>query len=462
MTRLLLSFYGDDFTGSTDVMESLTVGGVPTVLFVDPPSPGQLAKYPETRAVGIAGLSRTMSPQQMDAHLPEAFRALAALGAPAVHYKTCSTFDSSPTTGSIGHAIDLGQEQFGSPFVPVVVGAPVLGRYCVFGNLFARSGLDSPPFRLDRHPTMSQHPVTPMDEADLTRHLARQTEKSIHLFDVLRLDGSDETPRLALDEVIAAGPDIVLFDTLTNKHLQTIGRLIWRQVEEHSPVFLAGSSGVEYALTAHWQSVGSAPAPRAIRGAEAVGQTVVASGSCSPVTARQIDWALEHGFVEIRLDTVSLVDPSRANEEIDRATREVVAQLEDGRSVIFHTAKGPEDPRIAATQQRLAEGNENRQDALAGEDGKVALGGTLGAILRGVLRRTGLRRAAVTGGDSSGHVARALGIEALEMVTPLAPGSPLCRVHSADKTVDGMEITFKGGQVGKVHFFEQILRGRAE
>ena len=78
---LVLSYYGDDFTGSTDVMESLTCGGVPTVLFVDAPTPKQLAKYPQARAVGVAGLSRTMSPREMDGHLPRVFRSLASLEA---------------------------------------------------------------------------------------------------------------------------------------------------------------------------------------------------------------------------------------------------------------------------------------------------------------------------------------------------------------------------------------------
>ena len=83
----------------------------------------------------------------------------------------------------MGHTIELGQRVFQSPYVPLVVGAPVLNRFCVFGNLFARSGPESDVFRLDRHPTMSRHPVTPMDESDLRLHLARQTTRPIGLVD---------------------------------------------------------------------------------------------------------------------------------------------------------------------------------------------------------------------------------------------------------------------------------------
>ena len=55
---------------------------------------------------------------------------------------------------------------------PMIVGAPRLARYQVFGNLFA--AVDGVGYRLDRHPTMSRHPVTPMDEADLRVHLRRR------------------------------------------------------------------------------------------------------------------------------------------------------------------------------------------------------------------------------------------------------------------------------------------------
>src|SRR6185436_2640646 len=98
---LLLAYYGDDFTGSTDVMESLARAGVKTVLFLEPPTKAQIARFPGLLAFGIAGGSRAMSPKQMERELPRAFKALKASGASIVHYKTCSTFDSSPKVGSV-------------------------------------------------------------------------------------------------------------------------------------------------------------------------------------------------------------------------------------------------------------------------------------------------------------------------------------------------------------------------
>src|SRR5438874_436706 len=136
MSDFLMCFYGDDFTGSTDAMESLARCGLRTVLFTNPPTLHDLKRFPGIRAFGVAGMTRSMPPDEMERTLRPAFAALKNSGAPIIHYKTCSTFDSSPAIGSIGRVIDVGIEVLQARCVPVLVGAPSLGRYCVFGNLF--------------------------------------------------------------------------------------------------------------------------------------------------------------------------------------------------------------------------------------------------------------------------------------------------------------------------------------
>ncbi len=452
--QLLLAYYGDDFTGSTDVMEALSQAGLRTVLFLKPPTPEQLAKFPGLRAFGIAGGSRTMSPEEMERELPPAFEALRASGAPIIHYKLCSTFDSSAKIGSIGRAIEIGRRSFGERPTPLVVGAPVLGRYVVFGNLFARSGLDTEPFRLDRHPTMSRHPVTPMQEADIRLLLAEQTKLPVELVDVLKLDavrgpqsairGSDPAP-------------VVLFDTLRNEHLPVIGREIER-LAGAGQLFVAGSSGVEYALVEHWRANGAINTAEAEgRGgssfkqpprapSSAVQQLLAVSGSCSPVTDRQIARAVEQGFVEMPLHAKHLVKDGYLTLAKIAVTLQIGQALASGKGIILHTSRGPQDARILRGKKTLSNVSTKLGQALAG-------------VLEDLLTVTNLRRAVVCGGDTSMHVARALGIEALEYLGPMAPGSPLCKVHAPGRFADGCEFVFKGGQVGRDNFFLDVLNG---
>jgi uncharacterized protein YgbK (DUF1537 family) len=419
---LRLAYYADDFTGSTDALESLAGAGLRTRLFLNPPTAAQAAGLD---AIGVAGLTRSLAPAEMEAVLRPAFAALRALGPRHVHYKVCSTFDSSPAVGSIGRAIDVGAEIFGGRPVPLLVAAPALGRYCAFGQLYARYGIGSAGaiYRLDRHPAISRHPVTPMTEADLRVHLAQQTAKRIGLLDVLGLERPPAGSAAALAALIAAGDEVVLIDGLNESHLCRAGALIDGLAGDGS-LFSVGSSGIEAALTAHWGPVGPVfdrPKP----GQSQTGPTLVVSGSCSPVTGGQIDWALAHGFTGIRF-------------EGEGSTAAAVAALKSGRHVVVYTSRGEAGAPVAAN----------------------VLGSQLGALAREAITQTGLRRLLVAGGDTSSYAGRALGIESLEMIAPLAPGAPLCRAAAPGSPADGIEINFKGGQVGAPDYFGAVARGR--
>lgn len=469
---LLLAYYGDDFTGSTDVMEALALAGVRTILFLAPPTKAQLARFPGARAFGIAGGSRTMSPVQMERELPRAFKALKASGAPIIHYKTCSTFDSSPAVGSIGKAIELGRRVFSKAPTPLVVGVPVLGRYVVFGNLFARSGLDTEPVRLDRHPTMSRHPVTPMDEADIRMHLARQTSLPIELVDILKIRGSSMAARgrsnssptqqhsISREKL----PPIVLFDTLDECDLPNIGKQITNAIPAGGQLFCAGSSGIEYALAAHWRETrilqGQTGCSTAVRGTSRVSppQIITASGSCSPVTDRQISRALDAGFVEVACNSRLLADEKLCPQGVREALQAAEPALRKGKNIIFHTARGPVDRRRSGFE-RSARTSQGRTMAEKLAAARTNLGRGLALILHSALRATGARRAVICGGDTSTHIARALEVEALEYIAPIAPGGPLCRIHSPNQVANGCEVVFKGGQVGRDSFFIDLANG---
>jgi uncharacterized protein YgbK (DUF1537 family) len=375
----------------------------------------------------------------MEAVLRPVFERLKALDPSLVHYKVCSTFDSSPAVGSIGKAIDIGVSVFGGPCVPLVVGAPALGRYVAFGNLFARSGQDSEVFRLDRHPTMSRHPVTPMPEADLRRVLADQTARPVELVDAATLDAG---------RIPSVSEGVTLFDTVGEHHLPLVGRAVWGMANATRPLFAVGSSGLEYALVAHWRQNGELPPPPEFR-AHPVERIVVASGSCSPVTARQIEWATANGFAEVALRPEEWL-PSPPDETMVAQTESVIRHSAERRSVLVHTAKGPEDPRRA----------EVRRSGIA--DTGRRLGEFLGMVLDRVFWDSDIRRVCVAGGDTSGYVARELGVRSLEFVAPIAPGSPLCRMHAPGRAADGKEICFKGGQVGKADYFGLVRAGQKQ
>lgn len=458
--KLLLAFYGDDFTGSTDALEFLSRAGAKTVLFVEPPSPEQLSRYESLDAIGVAGMTRSMPPGNMEDVLRPAFASLKNLGARHVHYKVCSTFDSSATIGSIGKAIDVGADIFQSRFVPLLVAAPTLGRYCCFGNLFARMGIGSKGMihRLDRHPSMRQHPVTPADESDLRLHLAKQTNKRVGLFDILNIALPYSEGAKALQHIIEEDNEVVLFDALYEDQMACIGRLIDAYANEKT-LFSVGSSGIEMALGAHWKNTGLLCERHSWKTGSNAGPVLVASGSCSPVTAAQIACAVSNGFIEVALDVEAITTSGNPYEGKDFAVSIIVDAINKGNNVILHTSKGIDDDRIEKANAIFKKKGWNESETSL--QTAVLYGTALGAILKDVAANTLLKRIVIAGGDTSSYAARAMGIEAVEMIAPLSPGAPLCKAFAPGSPIDGMEVNFKGGQVGSEDYFVMAANANA-
>ncbi len=435
---MLLSYYGDDFTGSTDVMESLALHGVSTVLFTRIPTAAEQARFAGCDAVGIAGTSRSQTPQWMDENLPRYFAWLKQLGARFCHYKVCSTFDSAPHVGNIGRAIAIGRKVFDQQVTPLVVGAPQLRRYTAFGHLFA--GYQGQAYRIDRHPVMSRHPVTPMDEADLRIHLARQTALPVDLVPFTALNDQ------AVDQTIGAATGIVFFDVIDMATQIEVGRQLLRLSGRLGP-FVAGSSGVNYALVKALAAAGDIPAKASFPPLPKVERIIAVSGSCSPTTARQIRHALAQGFSGLHADPLQLAtDTERA---VARLSAGALKLMGEGRSVLVYTALDPETDRG------------NALDQVPG--GRHRVGQALGRIARACIAGQGLRRAILAGGDTSSHALGELDVFALTTRFPLAatPGSPLCTAASADPKLDGLEIAMKGGQVGGDDYFVALRDGAA-
>ena len=432
----------------------MTFAGLPAVMFVETPTPEQLERFRSYRAIGIAGIARSQPPSWMDAHLPAAFRALVELKAPVTHYKVCSTLNSSPTVGSIGRAIDIGAPIVGTPpgaanWQPLIVAAPAIGRYQAFGNLFAASA--DCVYRLDRHPVMQRHPVTPMDEADVRLHVGKQTSRAIGLIDFVAMKRGEGLKRL--DAELEEGRSVLALDIVDDETLRWVGELMWSR--RGQSLFAIGSQGVEYALVAHWRAQGWLPVAAAHSPASEQSQIVAVSGSVSPVTASQIDWAQANGFDLIGLAAEASLDDRRWRAEIEAAVERARATLSSGRSPLIATARGPNDEAVVRFRAKLA--------ASGGDPIEInaRIGGGLGEIVRRLIGEGRVRRAAVSGGDTSGFAMRALGAYALEPIAPIAPGAPLCRVFSTDPKVDGIEIALKGGQMGGADFFGSVRAGRA-
>lgn len=433
LTKIILAFYGDDFTGSTDALEFITRAGAKAVLFTETPTAEQLAAIPGLNVYGVAGKTRALSPNEMEQVLLPAFEQMKANGARHVHYKVCSTFDSSASIGSIGKAIDCGAVVFQNNYIPVLGGMPALGRYCLFGNLFAKMGIgtDGAVYRLDRHPSMSKHPVTPATESDLTKLLAGQTTRKIGLVDILKVSGSRGDINQAVDNLLAHNTEIIVFDALTAEDLLGIGEhLDTMALQKRKPQFSVGSSGIEMGLGSYWNRNHLFNPVKEWPLITKADPLLVVSGSCSPVTSAQIGYAKANGFEEIIIDAAKICNDDTMD---GKQVATIIEKLQQKKNLVVHTG-------------------DNQGAVLSSEK----LGTALGTIAKKAVLRAGIKRIVVAGGDTSSYAARAMEIDAVEMLAPLVSGAPLCKVYSGNELMNGLEVNFKGGQVGGKEYFLKV------
>lgn len=416
-------FIGDDFTGASDTLATLAEAGIAARLCLERPGLACLPQTPRGRgafpAVGIATDFRACAPLEVAPRL----RALTPLVRGClprfVHYKVCSTFDSAPHVGSIGAAVAVLEEELSPALTVILGGQPSLRRFCLFGTLFA-AGPDGAVHRIDRHPVMSRHPVTPMGEADLCRHLAAQGLRDIAL--LARPDLPDAAASLA---AMADGTGRrVLVDAVDDTDIEMLG-LALSLLETHGrPLLLVGASGVAEAVAgrAGGEAGGGALAAPAVR----AGPRLALAGSRSAATAAQVAAATRYACLPLGPD-----DLEGTGRE-DCAAR-CAGMLARGANVLAHL-RPDADYGIApdALSERLAE---------------------LAARIAALQPPAGL---AVAGGDTSGAVVRRLGFESLSFEGRAGSGVAVCRGHAPGTPLDGLRLLLKGGQVGPLDLFDRF------
>jgi uncharacterized protein YgbK (DUF1537 family) len=414
------SFVADDLTGASDVLAQAHRYGLDAVLVMgDAPLPT------DADVVGIAGPARSLTGAAFDARVRADLARIATAPSQVLLYKVCSTFDSSPTTGSIGRGIELLHEQFPDHGpIAVAPAQPGFGRYTAFSDHYAAHA--GTVYRLDRHPVMSQHPSTPMHEADLRQVLAAQLQHdpavgSIHLPAYEAAAFSAVWAQQRSNDRVPA----FVVDAVSDAHLDVVARQLRQDAELGAPTIVVGSGGIMAALARSITDTETVSGPLPA----ASGPVLAVSASASSVTATQLQDAIDHGWVDVPVDPSLLhgPDPVREADLVEHVSQALGA----GRHVVVHTIRGAADPRYAS----------------AGPLDPAYVGALLGRLAAGMATAGLTRDLAVLGGDTSSHALTAMGVRELRVTDQFVTAAPICRADD-DAAVAGCRLVLKGGQVG--------------
>lgn len=412
-------FVGDDFTGASDTLATFSRANRSTRLFLDPPDPATVAAE-RLDVVGVATELRALGPDAIADQVGRIATALAPLRPRFLHYKVCSTFDSSPAIGSIGAAVQTLEAHLDPALVAIVGGQPSLGRYCLSGHLFAATS-DGAVHRIDRHPVMRVHPTTPMEESDLRLHLAAQGLDRIGLVSCLEIAGDAGGLAGRIHERLARGERRILFDATESGHLETIGNALRLQPGDR-PIVIVGASSVAESLV---EPASQRVLANESRDAGGEGPCLVIAGSRSSVTASQIASSTSYDKFAVAPD--DLANPTSAGAVA------VTKILHAGRDALVHLA--PEQNYGA---------------------GGVELARRLATFAATILDQAPVRALGIAGGDTSSVIVRRLGFESLAYHADLEPGVAICTGHSRNPHHHGMHLMLKGGQMGSAGLLDKF------
>ena len=442
--RARVLFYGDDFTGASDNAAQYARHGLKTILFFSDPGADVLEQAAQDYdVVGVAGTARSLPPDGMRAEMAPILEKFRRLHVPLVQYKSCSTFDSSPETGSLGHAIHLMQAYWPGCFIPVLAATPEFGRYTMFGHHYARAG--TAVYRLDRHPVMSRHPVTPMHESDLSRVLTEQGFTPAHTVDLRKLDHVEANPEALATELMTH--DSAVFDGYTLKQVMTGAASLWH-VSLQRQVCAMAAQGFAHGLGAWLRESGRLSSSAPDHKLAAVDRLLVLSGSCSSLSAEQIAWARRAGFVAMRAGPELLAgEDSDALQALEAG---LLDALKSGTSVIVFTAEGPDDALASSQSAQAVSGSKMAQ----------RIGQLFARLARLAFAQADLHRLVVAGGDSSSFTMRDIGARALVIkASHFVQNAHVCNLVSDDPLIHDKEVLLKGGQVGQADLYGLMLEG---
>ena len=414
---MLLGCIADDFTGASDIANTLAQGRMRTRLYVGIPPDG--ADDSATEAAVIALKSRSVA---ADVAVTDSLRALEWLRrrrCRQIVFKYCSTFDSTPA-GNIGPVAEALAQALGTRAVPVCPAFPGAGRTIYQGHLFVRD-------RLLSESGMQNHPLTPMTDPDIRRWLQRQCRGAVGLLDHSIVRSGSALLRQKIADAAGRNVALLVIDALDDEDLLTIGAAV-----ADLPL-VTGGSGIALGLPENFRRQGLI-SDESAKFSPIKGPALVLSGSCSNATREQVQvYAAQHPSFAI--DPVALADSANLLEKARQFMREHRTE-----APLVYSSDEPR--RVLSTQLHYG------RDVIAAK-----IEDFFGVLARHALA-DGVHKIVVAGGETSGAVVKALSIESFELGPEIAPGVPALRSGLGP---DSLAMALKSGNFGNAAFFADAV-----
>jgi uncharacterized protein YgbK (DUF1537 family) len=415
---ILLGCIADDFTGATDLANTLVKAGMRAIQLLGVPRAG--LEIPDAHCVIIALKSRSNPASEAVEMSLASLRWLQQAGARQFYFKYCSTFDSTDR-GNIGPVADALCDALGADFTVFNPAFPTNKRTVYKGYLFVGDELLS-------ESGMRHHPLTPMTDPSLVRVLQRQTSHKVGLVQYNSVVKGAQAVREAFQALRAAGMRHVVLDSITDEHLLTLGEACAELK------LVTGGSGMAMGLPANFVRARLLKTGQHYALPKVAGPTVVLAGSCSVATQGQVAH-MKQAHEAFEVDPHALASGRDvAGEALAWAARHL-----SEKPILIYSTASPEQVKAV-------------QDKLGREHAGAIIERALAGIAQGLVAK-GVRRLVVAGGETSGAVVGALGVEGLLIGPEIDPGVPW--TFSIGQPT--LALALKSGNFGTPDFFTKAF-----
>lgn len=415
---LLLGCVADDFTGATDLANTLVKAGMRTIQLLGVPQSD--LEVPDCDAIIVALKSRSNPAAEAVAMSLAALDWLRVRGAKQYYFKYCSTFDSTDQ-GNIGPVAEAMLDALGERFTVFNPAFPTNKRTVYQGYLFVGDVLLS-------ESGMRHHPLTPMTDPSLVRVLQRQSRHKVGLVPYATVVRGEEAVREAFEQLQKQGARHAILDSITDEHLLTLGQACTGMK------LVTGGSGMAMGLPANFIRQGLLKAGQSFSLPKVSGPSIVLSGSCSVATQGQVA-EMSRTHEAFRIDPLSIANGRDvASEALEWASARIGAK-----PILVYSTAAPE--QVGAVQERLGR-----------EHAGAMVEETLGKVARGLVA-AGARRLVVAGGETSGAVVSALGVQGLYIGKEIDPGVP----WTFSIGQPSLALALKSGNFGTPDFFTKAF-----
>jgi 3-dehydrotetronate 4-kinase len=425
-----LGCIADDFTGATDLANNLVRAGMRVVQTNGVPT---VPLATEVDAVVVALKSRTIAPADAVAQSLQALHWLQSAGAEQIYFKYCSTFDSwygadgSSQRGNIGPVTEALMDALGTDFTIATPAFPDNGRTVFKGYLFVGDVLLS-------ESSMKNHPLTPMQDANLVRVLQAQCQRKVGLIDYRTVAAGANAVRGRIAELRGQGVGIAIVDAVSNEDLMRLGTAL------AGLSLVTAGSGVAIGLP-HNFGIQVSSQPTGLP--KARGLRAVVSGSCSQATNAQVAAWTAAGLPSHALEmTAVLGNAAQQHAAVQAALEWAKPWLAQSPVLVYSTAD--------------AQDVKSTQTALGSEITGARVEQALSAIANGLVA-LGVQQLVVAGGETSGACVQALGVQQMQIGGQIDPGVPWCHAHAAAAGKD-LHLALKSGNFGGADFFSKAFK----